>query len=620
LLQAAFILLLPVAVLAGTLDDYYLNAFGLAPATGVTALEKAVLSPAATTGQAVRSGTPLRHALKRDWKQLESATQQTLARVLNPPVLTGTEKTLTLPGGHFTIHYTLSGGDAPNVALLNTFNPGLNLTSIDDWAAQVAARFEDAYTFYLGNSGLGYHLPPNFPGTPFTVYLISLAPEQVYGFTQSGQPAPSAGFPNAFTSYIEIDKDFTDTLYSPNTFTPLQSLQVTSVHEFHHAIQYGYNFYFDTWYAEATSTWFEAELYPAVTQLYRYLPGWFSDTTRRLDLPQTDLNFNGEAYGRWILNRYMAEKHGTAVVRTFWESIAGIAPPASGDIQMAPVLDSVLTSSYSSTLGNELLGLAKRVYTRDWPLPTTTTADLNLIPTYTANGTFSTYPVSSSASSSVTLPHYSFAYYKFTPSTTAANLTITLAKTSGIKAALFKKASGAISEIPVNADGSSYTVNGFGSLSPFFDEAALLVVNTTNVDNHAASFVTDGNVAPVTEPGTAPSSSGGGKSGCFIATAAYGSYLHPKVAELRDFRDRYLMTNVPGRLFVALYYRLSPPVARVIAEHEWMRVVVRGALTPVVLAVEHPAQALVVLLLSALGLLRQVRTHRKRLRRLIPLA
>ena len=36
---------------------------------------------------------------------------------------------------------------------------------------------------------------------------------------------------------------------------------------------------------------------------------------------------------------------------------------------------------------------------------------------------------------------------------------------------------------------------------------------------------------------------GGGIEGCFLATAAYGSYLDPHVEALRYFRDHYLVTN-----------------------------------------------------------------------------
>jgi hypothetical protein len=75
---------------------------------------------------------------------------------------------------------------------------------------------------------------------------------------------------------------------------------------------------------------------------------------------------------------------------------------------------------------------------------------------------------------------------------------------------------------------------------------------------------------------------GGGGGGCFIATAAYGSPLAQEVHILRRFRDRYLLTNAPGRLFVATYYRLGPPLARSIAGHDALRAAVRVPLRPVV--------------------------------------
>lgn len=79
--------------------------------------------------------------------------------------------------------------------------------------------------------------------------------------------------------------------------------------------------------------------------------------------------------------------------------------------------------------------------------------------------------------------------------------------------------------------------------------------------------------------------------GCFIATAAYGSPLDPHLDSLRDFRDRFMMTNAPGRATVRFYYRNSPPLAEYIAERSWLRAVVRGLLTPVVYAIEYPGWA-----------------------------
>ncbi len=90
-------------------------------------------------------------------------------------------------------------------------------------------------------------------------------------------------------------------------------------------------------------------------------------------------------------------------------------------------------------------------------------------------------------------------------------------------------------------------------------------------------------------------------SGCFIATAAYGSYLSPEVMQLRRFRDRSLMTNAPGRKFVELYYTYSPSAANYIAVHPSARFAARVALTPVVFAVVHPAQFMALIAVFGLG-------------------
>jgi hypothetical protein len=91
---------------------------------------------------------------------------------------------------------------------------------------------------------------------------------------------------------------------------------------------------------------------------------------------------------------------------------------------------------------------------------------------------------------------------------------------------------------------------------------------------------------------------GGGDQRCFIATAAYGSTWEPHVMELRDFRDRHLVTNAAGREFVRLYYRYSPTMANLISRHDSLRMLTRSALTPVVYAIMYPG-AFMVLLLTA---------------------
>jgi hypothetical protein len=75
-------------------------------------------------------------------------------------------------------------------------------------------------------------------------------------------------------------------------------------------------------------------------------------------------------------------------------------------------------------------------------------------------------------------------------------------------------------------------------------------------------------------------SSGG--SGCFIATAAYGSPMASQVTVLRDFRDRMLMPSAGGRKFIEIYYAFSPPIAEFIANHGKLRRLVNLGLLPTV--------------------------------------
>lgn len=70
---------------------------------------------------------------------------------------------------------------------------------------------------------------------------------------------------------------------------------------------------------------------------------------------------------------------------------------------------------------------------------------------------------------------------------------------------------------------------------------------------------------------------------CFIATAAYGTDTTKEIDALREFRDTVLLPNDLGAGFVALYYRISPPVAGLICRHEVLRTAARvGLVDPIV--------------------------------------
>lgn len=59
------------------------------------------------------------------------------------------------------------------------------------------------------------------------------------------------------------------------------------------------------------------------------------------------------------------------------------------------------------------------------------------------------------------------------------------------------------------------------------------------------------------------------KKGCYIATCVYGSYDCPSVWVLRRFRDNILDSNIFGRLFILIYYLISPTLVRLFGQRKW---------------------------------------------------
>lgn len=82
---------------------------------------------------------------------------------------------------------------------------------------------------------------------------------------------------------------------------------------------------------------------------------------------------------------------------------------------------------------------------------------------------------------------------------------------------------------------------------------------------------------PNAEQGTAPA-----KSGCYVATAVYGSYDCPEVWTLRRFRDNTLAKSFLGCLFIYLYYAISPTLVEWFGETDWFKNMWRGKLDKMV--------------------------------------
>lgn len=74
------------------------------------------------------------------------------------------------------------------------------------------------------------------------------------------------------------------------------------------------------------------------------------------------------------------------------------------------------------------------------------------------------------------------------------------------------------------------------------------------------------------------------RSGCLVATAAYGSEFAPQVQALREIRDGTIYSTGAGASFMAgfndIYYSFSPAVADLEREHPAVKEAVRALITP----------------------------------------
>ena len=74
------------------------------------------------------------------------------------------------------------------------------------------------------------------------------------------------------------------------------------------------------------------------------------------------------------------------------------------------------------------------------------------------------------------------------------------------------------------------------------------------------------------------------KSGCLIATAAYGTELAPQVQMLREIRDNVLFSTGSGTTFMAgfdeFYYFFSPAVADLERQSPIFREMIKATITP----------------------------------------
>jgi len=229
--------------------------------------------------------------------------------------LSGTERIRDTE--HFRIHYTLEGIDS----------------TTETYAEATANSMELIYRIQVEEFGWPAPPPDGELGgdSRYDVYLADLVDD--YGDGALGYASPQDRVGDninserieqyAATSYLAIENDFTE---MPDidmiTTTPQTLMRATAAHEFHHAIQFGFDVNdIHNWYYEATAVWMETvtlakdeDASGYVSYNYDYPELCFGTTTDPRD---------GQLqYGDWTFIQMLADDFGDDAVQNLWGSIA----------------------------------------------------------------------------------------------------------------------------------------------------------------------------------------------------------------------------------------------------------------------------------------------------------
>ena len=250
---------------------------------------------------------------------------------LTPEAQVQFNKTLARPTGlsstysettknFFKFYYTTTGTNA--VATTDA-----NSNGVPDYVENMAVAFVRALTVY---DSLGYTRPPiaTSDAGRYPVYLSNTAAGSgVYGFAQpetqvGDNPNSTATENSAYTSYMCMRNNYTG---FGSTDALLQiAMEVTTAHEFFHAIQFGYETNNMTSFPmEMCSTWGEDIVFPTDDDNWQYLSEIFSTPYLPVDYDD-DLDgttiASGHWYASWIFERYITDRFGADVTKTFFEN------------------------------------------------------------------------------------------------------------------------------------------------------------------------------------------------------------------------------------------------------------------------------------------------------------
>jgi hypothetical protein len=379
---------------------------------------------------------------------------------------------------HFCVHYVRTTNDAPPPR-------DANANGTPDWVETNASVLESLWQKEVVEYGFNppksdIDLASHGPDGRFDVYLADIVDQGILGYC-AAEPPPNYQFWDV-PGYCVLDNDYSPVQIGAPGLAGLLELELTAVHEFFHAIQFGYDYGDDTWLLEGTATWIEDEVYGPVHEPYARFP--YSP----LRQPQVPIDLYSPTtpyqYGSWVFWRFLEEYlSGNAshvnpgVIRRVWELASG-APGARDDYSIEAV-DALLAEH----------GLAFPAFFRDF-------AVRNFIPTtfYREGKTWPGAPLARStvldrarkAHGAFALDHLASRYVGFSPGTglgAGARLSIRLdlppsATSPAAAAIVFRRGHPpAVRDVSLSASGDGSVTLPFGRGS--VKRVVLVLVNAS---------------------------------------------------------------------------------------------------------------------------------------------
>jgi len=224
--------------------------------------------------------------------------------------------------GIFRFHYTLTGNDA--VSPLDADDNG-----IPDYMDLIVTTFSDIGNIdftemeFVRPPGDGWYTQIDDGGSDhYDVYIFNLE-TGYYGYVQAEDYAqnnsPITRGDNEYSTDAEEERamvTFMALRNNYNDFSGIESeiIQVTSAHEFFHAVQYGYDGWEAGWLLESTAVWMEEHHYDNINDCYQFLEEFF-------DEPYLALNYDvNRGYGAYIYFAYLTDNRvSNNLIRTVFE-------------------------------------------------------------------------------------------------------------------------------------------------------------------------------------------------------------------------------------------------------------------------------------------------------------